>query len=113
MNRHELARLGQYFKDTGCEGGGHGVAADASNNVLEGIGAVILKFAAAPDNLPKDAETEWLRQREADALKLLHAAFGEYACMIKAHLSEQEIFEFEKNFAAPARAFIGAKRFGR
>lgn len=59
------------------------------------------------------AEVEFLRKREADALLLLHAAFGEYACSLKPGMSDRRIFEFENNFAVPARQFIGAKRFGR
>lgn len=44
--------------------------------------------------------------REIEARRLILAAFGEYACMIKAKLSEAEIAEFEKNFARDARAWL-------
>lgn len=46
--------------------------------------------------------------REGEALRLLNAAFGEYACMIKAKLTKSEIGEFERNFAVPARKWIAA-----
>lgn len=86
----------------------------AANGEMVEVGQGVTIMAA--DDLHRAspyAEVDHLRQREAEALKLLHNAFGEYACMIKAHLSETEIALFEANFAVPARAFIGAKRFGR
>lgn len=53
------------------------------------------------------AEAERLRAGLGEAREVIRAAFGEYACMIKAKLTEAEIVEFERNFAVPARRALG------
>lgn len=51
-------------------------------------------------------ERDRLSDREFDARRIITAAFGEYACMIKAKLSEEEVAAFERNFAVDARKWL-------
>lgn len=53
-------------------------------------------------------ELDRLRAREDEARRIINAAFGEYACMILALLTEDQKATFERNFAVDARKWLHA-----